>query len=461
LNFRRNSKLHRLKLGFLKYKADVRLKNPDALFKNYPLHEFLEKRRRYRFIPNYSDNIEYFKTLEEHDFCNRLYCFDTNDIEVPEHFSLVDNYDDSLDFLKRLFNLLYFETVDEVVINYGKCNEIDVSASLVMDIILADFINYFNACEQARKPAKIEAIRTSNNDKYEIKKILYSVGAYKNLRNESQVFRGAIPFAIRIGDRNKSDYQVRRDLHTTETVDYIKECLGKVNRTLTDQAETKFYKVIGEMLLNSEDHSGRQMRYLIGHFEDNGDEQNEAGYGVFNLSILNFGNTIYETFKSPNAPKRIVRQMEKLSGTFSFKNFFKKRKFEEETLWTLYALQEGVTSVNHRERGNGAIQFIENFFGLKGNSERDEVSKMVIISGHTRIIFDGGYQITKGIRGKHGNEFKMMTFNESGSIEDLPDEKYVMYEENYFPGTMISVRLKLDYENTTDLTLKGDDESND
>lgn len=85
---------------------------------------------------------------------------------------------------------------------------------------------------------------------------------------------------------------------------------------------------------------------------------------------------------------------------------------------------------------------------------------MVIISGHTRIIFDGRYQITKGIRGKNGNEFKMMTFNESGSIEDLPDEKYVMYEENYFPGTMISVRLKLDYENTTDLTLMGDDESN-
>ena len=44
-----------------------------------------------------------------------------------------------------------------------------------------------------------------------------------------------------------------------------------------------------------------------------------------------------------------------------------------------------------------------------------------------------------------------MTFNASGDIEQLPDENYVVYEENYFPGTIISVKLKLDYENTTNL----------
>ena len=50
----------------------------------------------------------------------------------------------------------------------------------------------------------------------------------------------------------------------------------------------------------------------------------------------------------------------------------------------------------------------------------------------------------------------MMTFNHSENIEDIPDEKYVKYQENYFPGTIISVKLSLDYENTIefmDLTI--------
>ena len=65
--------------------------------------------------------------------------------------------------------------------------------------------------------------------------------------------------------------------------------------------------------------------------------------------------------------------------------------------------------------------------------------------------FDGKYQITKTKRGNEKKEFKMMTFNKSGNIEEVPDGNYVIYEENYFPGTIISVKLKLDYENTENL----------
>ena len=65
-----------------------------------------------------------------------------------------------------------------------------------------------------------------------------------------------------------------------------------------------------------------------------------------------------------------------------------------------------------------------------------------IVSGNTKIIFDGTYSITDGIS-SDGTTHKMMTFNDSGSIEDMPDNRYVMYTNNYFPGTMISVELLL------------------
>ena len=63
--------------------------------------------------------------------------------------------------------------------------------------------------------------------------------------------------------------------------------------------------------------------------------------GVFNLAILNFGNTIYETFKSPDCKnKEVVLQMEELSEKFTKNSLFKKSEFEEESLWTLYSLQD-------------------------------------------------------------------------------------------------------------------------
>ena len=36
-----------------------------------------------------------------------------------------------------------------------------------------------------------------------------------------------------------------------------------------------------------------------------------------------------------------------------------------------------------------------------------------------------------------------MTFNNSGNIEDKPDNKYVQCVDNYFPGTFISAQILL------------------
>ena len=118
------------------------------------------------------------------------------------------------------------------------------------------------------------------------------------------------------------------------------------------------------------------------------------------------------------------------------------KKFEEENLWTLYALQEGVTSIPDKKRGNGSIQFIDSFFSIKGDGKvAGEKSKMTILSGNTKIIFDGTYKIAEKIT--DGQKFKVMTFNNSGNIENTPNKDYVKYVENYFPGTLISARIFL------------------
>lgn len=294
----------------------------------------------------------------------------------------------------------------------------------------------------------VDDIVPINYNTKEIEKILFSIGAFRSIKGFKIDYDDVIAFPIIVGSKKNKSLSQQRDIDITKTVDYIIQCLKKMNKNLTGPAETNFYKVLGEVIQNAEEHSNTNNRYSIGYFEKKKDEE----FGVFNLSILNFGNTIYETFTDPNCSNiEVADQMRELSKKYTSKNLFSQSKFEEETLWTLYALQDGVTRIADWDRGNGAIRFIEAFFKLKGTDDNDNISKMNIISGHTRIIFDGKYNIVTKPRGKENKLYKMMTFNDTGNIEDKPDSTYVKYEKNYFPGTLISAKIRIDLENTEEL----------
>ncbi|MDM1067406.1 hypothetical protein HXZ88_17645 [Myroides odoratimimus] len=446
---KRIRKNKRLEQGFRKFKQDVRKLYPKTKsFKNISFYMFKQMRYLYE-KPKYPETIRYFLDKEK-SFSDTDICFSSNIFEVPTIFSIRDNYNETCLFLKKFINSLHKQAFKDIYIDYKKCNEIDICASMCMDIILAEFIDYFEKMLKDRHTIKIDFIRPINYEKHSIEKKLFSIGAYKTIKGFTKSYNNIEPFEIRIGNKDNNKIDEVREVHTTETVDYLINCLKKLNRTLTPTAETNFYRVIGEVIQNAEEHSNTKYRYLIGYFEQSIDEHDN--YGIFNLAILNFGNTFYETFKDAENPnKETLKAMKNLSDKYTTKGLFKTKQFEEETLWTLYALQDGVTRMIDWQRGNGAIRFIESFLDLKGKIESDDISKMVINSGHSHLIFDGFYKTVEMKRGEEN--FKMMTFNTSGDIEELPDDKYVKFEENYFPGTIISVKLKLDYENTEKIDL--------
>ena len=165
-----------------------------------------------------------------------------------------------------------------------------------MDIILSDFIRYYDKCTKSGHPIKVKSIKPINYDHYDIKKILFSIGTFKILGIKEIQFENITTYPLCIGDKNIPDYSKIREVDITKMVDYIITCLQKMNRNLTAEAEDYLYKVIGEVMINAEEHSNTNKRYSIGYFEDT--IKYEKHVGIFNLSILNFGNTIYETFKS-------------------------------------------------------------------------------------------------------------------------------------------------------------------
>lgn len=367
-------------------------------------------------------------------------------VKIPEYFSILNNTEQSIDVFQKMLNTLFIETPNSVIFDYKDCKSIDLSTQVLFDIILKEYIIFTKL--KVNKNVSFPKNYGGNNihDK-SVSKMMWSVGSPANLGIRKLNFPDVEKLNLQIYDHTKEKDENKRmkkkDIDTTEIAEYVVNSLKRVGKKLTSKKRDDLCNVIGEILINAEEHSTTRHRFSCGYFiEKNIDDKH---FGLFQLVILNFGQTIYEKFKSEDCPnKDIVKRMEDLSKKYTSRLFFLPGKFEEESLWTLYALQEGVTSIStdSYKRGNGSIRFIESFFNIKGSQDDDNISRMTIVSGNTKIVFDGTYSITEG-RSSDGTSHKMMTFNKSGTIEDKPDNKYVTYTKNYFPGTMICVELLL------------------
>jgi len=377
-------------------------------------------------------------------------CYNSNGtVMVPEIFSIMDYPEQSYLFLRKIISALIIEVSDFVILNYENCKKVELSSQVLLDIILKDFWTFRKKFQHAGNKESLfpSTIAGININDVEIQKLLFSVGSPAVLNNRERKFEDIIPYKLCIHnneeDGNPQKRIEQKEIDTTVMADYVIDCLRRMKKKLTGDKLNDLCTVIGEILINAEEHSTTKYRFSIGYFkEENGGEHH---FGVFRLVILNFGKTIYEKFKSEDCPNQdVVEKMKLLSQNYTKRNLFKKREFEEENLWTLYALQEGVTSIpyDQHKRGNGSIRFIESFFNIKGSQEADDVSRMSIVSGKTRIVFDGRYNITSKINSNR-DIFKVMTFNDSGNIEDKPDNKYVYCMDHYFPGTFVSAKILL------------------
>jgi hypothetical protein len=397
--------------------------------------------------PKFSTTINYLAEQQKSFSRDSIKLPDDGNFEVPGIFSLIDNPKQSFLFLKKLFYALHQDKIESITLDYKKCTLIDLDASICMDILLKEFIGHINLCRMKGYLLRTQRIAPTNFiDNKHVLKTLFSIGAYSNIKKITVPFTDMEIYPLCIGSKTNRNAGAKREIDITNLMAYVLKCLKRSNKILTAEAEDNMYKVIGEILINAEEHSDTDKRYSIGYFQEKNNNGGECQEGVFNLVIFNFGQTIYEKFKSEKCPNQnVVAQMKNLSETYTKKNFFQNSEFEEETLWTLYALQEGVTSHKDWKRGNGSIRFIDSFFKLKGNNDVDNVSNMTILSGSARITFNGEYKIIEKEKIGQRKPSKLMTFNASGGFDEKPDKNFVTFADNYFPGTMIVAKIGIKY----------------
>lgn len=96
-------------------------------------------------------------------------------------------------------------------------------------------------------------------------------------------------------------------------------------------------------------------------------------YGDCHITIVNFGTTLRDSLQSLPSNSKLRLDIETLTALHAGRSFFVRPHWNPDDLWTLYALQEGVSRYNKGvddigTRGVGTADVID-FFQQLGKSQ--------------------------------------------------------------------------------------------
>lgn len=370
------------------------------------------------------DNLLRF--MRKKKFFNDPPIFDKDKVvvKIPEVFSFSENPIETLKTLKDIVAIGNKNGVKEIHFDHFDCVNLGIGASLVMDTIVLAIKRSTNIDLSGKVPV----------DNMKIMNILQVTGILKRL---------GLGFSEK-KEIERLELQKGKDAGegATKVTEYLSRCLKTQNLTLTKRGNAIISEMVGEVIDNCSLHGGEFAKrnkewYIIGHYSIE-----DGGYGECNLSILNYGDTIYQSLKtSTNDMIDLLKNMAK-----KHRNRFSlfKKKWRKETLWTLYALQEGISSCRdefYTDRGHGTIKLIEKFQEI-GSTNQGKKPIMSITSGNVNILFDEKYKV-ETIKLKEG-ERKVIAFNEDNDLEKEPNPEKVKSIKHFFPGTVISMKFYID-----------------
>lgn len=377
-------------------------------------------------------------------------------IRLPKNFSLINDPDAAIEVFQILASLQKKE-IDGVYFDHSACTNIDIGASTVMDIFTLNLNNYFKRKKDFEITGKYPAYP-------KVICLLIASGIIKHLKVDNEIREALLDSGIaktfdmlsggkhtstfKVGSRatlTSSDGASVSDLAATHVIDYFNECLDTQGFYLETEGQAYLTNIVGETINNCELHAGDFCQWFAsGHYYI---EENEE-CGELHLSIINFGQTIYEGLKNNSKSQKTKDLFTKLSDHHVNRGFFRVNQWDREALWTLYALQDGVSRVKTDEedgldRGNGTIDLISAFQAIGGNANGG-VPEMSIISGNSYIYFNADPISKLRPMDVNGTKRYQVAFNETNDLQKPPDSKFVKKLKNYFPGTAITMRFFLD-----------------
>lgn len=397
------------------------------------------------WIPNLG--LDYQRTLQylgENRFCDRVRIITKHKykITIPKTFSLIENPDETLEILDLTLEAARDRKIRELYLNHSACQELDLAASAVMDIIIMSGTKSW----RHRKRPHLHGRYSTNS---EVNEILRVTGIIKHIKHPDSDVSDDIRkkykiFELYRGKKREAEAFQSSDAErvTTDLTGFFNDLLSTKGYSLTPSGQNHIANLISEVLDNAEQHSGTTEWYVMGYMS-----QETRELGRCYIVIFDFGESIYKSLSAANLNIKLKSHIDALIDRHTKKGFFEfKDKWSHENLWTLFALQEGISRYNignvQTDRGHGTVNMIEFFLKLGQSVNNKHVSKMALLSGNTYILFDGKYSLQNV--DIDNEKRQVIAFNKVNSLEEKPDENYVRQLKHRFPGTLISMSFVLD-----------------
>jgi hypothetical protein len=288
-------------------------------------------------------------------------------VKIPRAFSFLEDPVGAIETLEHIRNVAGRRSVRHIHIDHSDCEALGLCASVVMDVSLlqarkhrAQHVPLTLGGTFSRKSEAVNVLLRASG-------IPHQVGAQESLLEpelekrvkRSDLFQGTSNYRERSPQRNRAAEGLTK---------YFNRCLGSLGYELKKAGKKYLGDLLTEVIGNAQEHGGGKW-YTIGHWHQetlDGDKKQARCHIV----IFNFGTTIFESLTQPDVSPVFRERLEALARSHDQRRYFAMfgEKWDRETLFTLYALQERVSRFTGlpagRDRGNETVDIIDFFTKL-------------------------------------------------------------------------------------------------
>ena len=348
-------------------------------------------------------------------------------LRAPKVFSFIDNPDGTIGFMNTVIAEVLRGT-RALYIDQSKHERIDLCAGAVLNAVAHEARSEVGTRFAGRYPRTDEAIE-----------MVVAAGLPSLFHTHNLSLPHVSTFEVRRGERVTADGTTSSPVEAIshDLVSYVRRCFATHKRELSAEDLDRIGKIVGEVLANANE-------YGNGQWWTSGYMRNRPGgqIGECHLVFFNFGPSVAESIRTLQQGE-LRSEIEQLVKAHNQQNFFGlSQSWDEDALWTLYALQEYVTC-HHSEtptiRGLGSAEIFSAFQELCASDDVTIAPRMSLVSGRVHFLFDGRYPMAEDSKGR-----RILALNTHNDLDHPPDKGVVTLLQKPFPGTLLSLRFFLD-----------------
>lgn len=363
-------------------------------------------------------------------------------VHIPKIFSISESPEDAIELISSFALTHKNRSLSDVFVDFSDMERQDLGAHALLDKLV----------DEISTQAKFRKTRIAWKGNFPrdpaLKRFLRAMGIIRQLGIKHHYLESDVASKIHVFERCCRHYirkiKPTNPLEKTEQANaaerfakHLNRCLNRNGKELTEEARGMLCSYVAEIIDNAENHAGMVDWTIQGYLDM------ALNQPACEIVIFNFGKSISETLDALPDESYTKEQIRPYMELHSQRGWFGKT-WRKEDLLTLIALQSQVSSRNTSDdttRGQGTVELIDFFQRMSDalSVEGANPATMYILSGSTRIIFDGKYRLQTADDGS-----KFIAFNEGNDLNQPPDPAYVKpLRKGSLPGTMIGIKFPI------------------